>query len=173
MEENQSQLPETPESTEESEERVSKEKLDGVVAELESRSQTTEGELDELEEKLTKLDPEAFGPLAPSDSDMGVALQFEGITPSLLARKLKILLESVEPKWNPRYKKWDYFIPSELWRRCIEMIMKVRGDYAPEKRVNIHTDANLEEILLSSKGMTPEEARKKIIDYIDVEVIEE
>lgn len=160
------------EEGEEETEQISEEHLESVKGSLLAMAETTEGETDSLEERLTNPKVlESFGPLASPDADMGVALQHEGISPALLARKLKILLESVEPKWNLKLKKWDYFIPSELWRRCIEMIMKVRGDFAPEKRININTDVTLEELLLSSKGMTPEEAKAKIVDYIDVEVI--
>ena len=114
-----------------------------------------------------------YGPLAPADSDMAIALDHEGLSPPLLARKLKILLESVTPKWNKDGDCWDYFIDSELWRRVIEMVMKLRGDYAPEKRINVNIDMGLEELLKGSVGMTPEEAEKKIKDYIDVEFTSE
>ena len=115
--------------------------------------------------------PEKFGPLAPPDADMAIALEHEGLSPALLSRKLRILLECSTPKWNKDTDAWDYFIDSELWRRCIEMIMKVRGDYAPEKRLRINVDVGLEELLKASAGLTTEEANKKILDYIDVEVI--
>jgi len=162
--EEQSQSQETPKSTEDLE-PVPHHKFDEVMDGLNAVAQTTEGPLESH--------PDKFGPLAPADADMGIALQHEGLSPAVLARKLRILLESSEPKWNHKTKGWDYFIPSELWRRCIEMIMKVRGDYAPEKRINIEIDGTLEELLMASKGMTPEEAREKIVDYIDVEVIKE
>lgn len=112
-----------------------------------------------------------YGELAPADSDMARALDHEGLSPPLIARKLRILLEASTPKWNKEEDCWDYFIDSELWRRVIEMVMKLRGDYAPEKRINLNIDASLEDLLRVSKGVTPEEAKAKIIEYIDVEVI--
>ena len=101
---------------------------------------------------------------------MAVSLDHEGLSPPKLARKLSILLESTEPKWNHQTKKWDFFVNAELWRRCVEMIMKIRGDYAPEKRINLRIDVGLEELLKSSVKLSPEEAKAKIKDYIDVEV---
>ena len=159
-----SQPQETPKSTEE-EVTVPQEIFKDVVGGLLAEAESTPGPLEDHIDK--------FGALAPEDSDMAIALQHEGITPAYLARKLRIILEAYEPKWNQRNRRWDYFIPSELWRRCIEMSMKVRGDYAPEKRINIEIDGSLEELLRVSKGVSPEEARAKIIEYIDVEVIKD
>ena len=194
-EEEKSQNPEIPKSTEqwgklpgdatleevfsalgmeEETETISEEKMGEVRSSLQAAAEVSEGSLGStLEKQLTEIKPEELGPLAPADSDMTAALQHEGIGTPLLARKLKILLGSLEPKWNLKEKRWDYFIPSELWRRCMEMIMKVRGDFAPEKRINLEMDATLEELLLASKGMTPEEAKAKIVDYIDVKVIKD
>lgn len=146
-------------STEEEVEPVSEDKFREVLAELEESAQIELGPV-----------ADSHGPLAPSGSDMAVALDHEGLAPPVIARKLRILLDSVEPKWNHKLKKWDYFVNAELWRRCIEMIMKVRGDYAPEKRINLKVDIGLEELLKLSASMTPEEAKEKIKDYIDVEV---
>lgn len=157
-----SQPQETPKSTEE-EVVVPQELFQGVMDILVSDAEAAPGPLDSHVDN--------FGPLAPEDSDMAVALQHEGITPAFLARKLKIVLETYEPRWNQKERKWDYFVPAELWRRSIEMSMKVRGDYAPEKRIDINIDASLEDLLRVSKGVTPEEAKAKIIEYIDVEVI--
>lgn len=157
-----SQPPETPKSTEE-EVVVPKKEFDDVMGMLTADAESTAGPLESHEDK--------FGPLAPEDSDMAIALKHEGINPAFLARKLKIILSVYEPKWNQKLRKWDYFVPAELWRRCIEMSMKVRGDYAPEKRIDINIDASLEDLLRVSKGVTPEEAKAKIIEYIDVEVI--
>lgn len=114
-----------------------------------------------------------YGELAPADSDMAIALDFEGLSPPLIARKLRILLEASTPKWNKDGDCWDYFIDSELWRRVIEMVLKLRGDYAPEKRINVNIDMGLEELLKSSVGITPEEAEKKVKEYIDVEFTSE
>jgi hypothetical protein len=146
-------------STDDEVEQVSEEKFKETLAELEESAQILQGPV-----------AESHGPLAPAGSDMAVALDHEGLGPPKLARKLRILLDSAEPKWNHKLKKWDYFVNAELWRRCIEMIMKVRGDYAPEKRINLKVDVGLEELLKLSAGMTPEEAKEKIKDYIDVEV---
>jgi hypothetical protein len=157
-----SQPPETPKSTEE-EVTVPSELFDEMVGGLRAEAESTAGPLEDH--------PDKFGALAPADSDMAIALQHEGINPAFLARKLKIILSAYEPKWNQGKRRWDYFIPSELWRRCIEMSMKVRGDYAPEKRIDINIDGSLEDLLRVSKGVTPEEAKAKIIEYIDVEVI--
>lgn len=157
-----SQPPETPKSTEE-EIPVPKELFKDMMGILRADAESTPGPLESR--------PDKFGPLAPEDSDMSVSFQHEGITPAFLARKLRVILESYEPRWNHKTKKWDYFIPAELWRRCIEMSMKVRGDYAPEKRIDINIDGSLEDLLRVSKGVSPEEAREKIIEYIDVEVI--
>ena len=38
------------------------------------------------------------------------------------------------------------------------------------KRINLKVDVGLEELLKLSASMTPEEAKEKIKDYIDVEV---
>lgn len=161
-----SQPPEIPKSTEEEAlETVKQEDFKDVVGDLLAQAESTAGPLENRAEKV-------FGPMAPEDADMAISLQHEGITPAFLARKLRIILESYEPKWNQGSKSWDYFIPAELWRRCIEMAMKVRGDYAPEKRIDINIDASLEDLLRVSKGVTPEEAKAKIIEYIDVEVIQ-
>lgn len=157
-----SQPPEIPKSTEE-EITVPQEVFKDVVGSLLAEAESTPGPLEDRVDK--------FGSLAPEDSDMAIALQHEGITPAFLARKLRIILETYEPKWNQKERRWDYFVPLELWRRCIEMSMKVRGDYAPEKRINLEIDGSLEELLRLSKGISPEEAKVKIIEYIDVEVI--
>ena len=151
--------PEIQLSTEDDVEPVSEEKFKEVLGELLESAQREPGPI-----------ADSHGPLAPSGSDMAVALDHEGLSPPALARKLRILLDSVEPKWNHKLKKWDYFVNAELWRRCIEMIMKVRGDYAPEKRINLKVDIGLEELLKLSATMTPEQAKEKIKDYIDVEV---
>lgn len=148
-------------STEDDVEKVSSEKFEEALDDLIERAQNAPGPLESSE---------SLGPLAPEGSDMSVALDYEGLSPPTIARKLHILLESTEPKWNHQTKKWDYFVNAELWRRCIEMIMKVRGDYAPEKRINLKVDVGLEELLKLSASMTPEEAQEKIKDYIDVEV---
>lgn len=142
--------------------KVSAEKYDEMMDGLKGASQAEAGPTSR-----------EYGPLAPADSDMAVALDHEGLSPPLLARKLKILLESVTPKWNKENDCWDYFIDSELWRRVIEMVMKLRGDYAPEKRINVNIDMGLEELLKSSVGITPEEAEKKVKEYIDVEFTNE
>lgn len=159
-----SRPPEILKSTEEEElETVPQGDFKDMVGNLLAEAESTPGPLESHEDK--------FGPLAPEESDMAIALQHEGINPAFLARKLKIILSSYEPKWNQGKRCWDYFVPAELWRRCIEMTMKVRGDYAPEKRIDINIDASLEDLLRVSKGVTPEEAKAKIIEYIDVEVI--
>lgn len=160
-----SQPQEIPKSTEEEMLEVPAEDFNTLRQALYHDAESSDGALFDSEEK--------FGPLAPEDADMAISLQHEGITPSFLARKLRILLEAYEPKWNQGSRKWDYFIPSELWRRCIEMSMKVRGDYAPEKRIDINIDGSLEELLRVSRGVSPEEAKAKIIEYIDVEVIKD
>ena len=160
--EDQSQNQETPQSTEDLLEKVSGDAYKGMM----------EGLLDasHAEHSPVISSPEKFGPLAPPGADIAVALEHEGLSPALLARKLRILLECSTPKWNKDKDKWDYFIDSELWRRCIEMIMKVRGDFAPEKRININVDSTLEDLLRASAKWSPEEAGKRIRDYIDVEV---
>lgn len=161
--ENQSQNQETPQSTEDLLEKVAGDDYKVMMENLLDVSYTDGSPLDRS--------PEKFGPLAPPGADMAVALEHEGLGPALIARKLRILLECSTPKWNKEKDAWDYFIDSELWRRCIEMIMKVRGDYAPEKRLRINVDVGLEELLKASAGLTTEEANKKILDYIDVEVV--
>lgn len=148
-------------STEDDVEVVSSEKFEETLNELTEKAQNAPGALDSRPD---------LGPLAPEGSDMAVALDHEGLSPPKLARKLSILLESTEPKWNHRSKKWDFFVNAELWRRCVEMIMKIRGDYAPEKRINVNIDIGLEELLKGSGNMSPEEAQAKIKNYIDVEV---
>ena len=161
-----SQPPEILKSTEEEDlETVPQEEYKDMIGTLLGEAESTAGPLLNRDEKV-------FGPMAPEDADMAISLQHEGITPAFLARKLRILLVAYEPKWNNSSKSWGYFIPAELWRRCIEMAMKVRGDYAPEKRIDINIDASLEDLLRVSKGVTPEEAKAKIIEYIDVEVIQ-
>lgn len=146
-------------STEEELEPISEEKFKSVLGELLEEAQRSPGPLSD-----------SHGALAPSGSTMSVALDHEGLGPPALARKLRILLDSTEPKWNHKLKKWDYFVNAELWRRCIEMIMKVRGDYAPEKRLNVNIDVGLEELMKASTSLTPEEAQEKIKSYIDIEV---
>lgn len=146
-------------STEDDVEPVSEDKFKEVLGDLLAEAQRAPGPLSD-----------SFGPLAPTDSSMAVALDHEGLAPPTLARKLRILLDSTEPKWNHKLKKWDYFVNAELWRRCIEMIMKIRGDFAPEKRINVNIDVGLEELLRGSVDLSPEEAQEKIKDYIDVEV---
>jgi len=148
-------------STEDDVEVVSSEKFEEALGDLEERAQTAPGP---LESRAT------LGPMAAEDSSMAVALDHEGLAPPVLARKLRILLESTEPKWNHQTKVWDYFVNAELWRRIIELIMKIRGDFAPEKRINVNVDVGLEDLLKRSAGLSPEEAQEKIKDYIDVEV---
>lgn len=148
-------------STEDDVEQVSSEKFEETLNELVEKAQNAPGPLDSRS---------TLGPLAPEGSDMAVSLDHEGLSPPKLARKLSILLESTEPKWNHQTKEWDFFVNAELWRRCVEMIMKIRGDYAPEKRINLNVDVGLEELLKGSVNLSPEEAKEKIKDYIDVEV---
>lgn len=148
-------------STEDDVEQVSSEKFEETLNELVEKAQNAPGPLDSRS---------TLGPLAPEGSDMAVSLDHEGLSPPKLARKLSILLESTEPKWNHQTKVWDFFVNAELWRRCVEMIMKIRGDYAPEKRINLNVDVGLEELLKGSVNLSPEEAKEKIKDYIDVEV---
>ena len=152
---------ETPESTEDLE-RITKDHFEETLENLEDTACSTPGP---LEEKIKE-----FGPLAPADSSLAVALEHEGLGPPVLARKLKILLSSYKPTWNKKQNKWEYFIDGELWRRCVEMIMKARGDYAPELRVNINIDAEFEDLLRTSGYLSPEEAQEKLLDYIDVKV---
>ncbi len=161
---------ETPASTENLE-RVSESYLEEIKNSLEDTACATPGPLEEcdtpgpLEERIKN-----FGPLAPADASFAVALEHEGLGPALLARKLKILLESYKPTWNQKEKKWEYFVDGELWRRCVEMIMKARGDYAPELRVNINIDAEFQDLLRVSGHLSPEEAQEKLLEYIDVKV---
>lgn len=148
-------------STEDDVEPVSSEKFEEVLDALTEKAQNAPGALESRKE---------LGPMAPVGSDMATSLDHEGLSPPALARKLKILLESTEPKWNHQTKEWDFFVDAELWRRCVEMILKLRGDFAPEKRINVNIDMDLEELLKGSASMSPEEAKEKIKEYIDVEV---
>lgn len=148
-------------STEDEVEPVSSEKFEEVLGELTEKAQNAPGALESRED---------LGPIAPLGSNMSTALDHEGLSPPALARKLKILLESTEPKWNHQTKRWDFFVNAELWRRCVEMILKLRGDFAPEKRINVNIDIGLEELLKGSASMSPEEAKEKIKEYIDLEV---
>ena len=149
-------------STEDEVSSVSKEKFEEIFEELTQSAEASPGPLDNSKEK--------YGPLAAEGVSITAALDHEGLAPPRLARKLSILLDSYEPRWNHKTKSWDYFVNSELWRRCIEMIMKIRGDFAPERRVNVNIDVGLEELLKGSVSLSPEEAQEKIKEYIDLEV---